>query len=444
MDVTDVTDTTGDAAETTTSDADTGDGAAAITGQRHANLFDLIQKQYNKALLVTPVSKETKVILSQPMNEIIVNIPVKLSSGEMINFKGYRVQHNNILGPFKGGLRFHQDVYLDECKALAFWMTLKCSLQNIPFGGAKGGIKFNPRDYSREDLKLISKEFSRRLVPYIGPDVDIPAPDMGTNDQVMDWMLDAYNELHRKRQFSVFTGKSVLCGGNRVRDAATGEGVYLCVSRWSELTGTDLKGKTYILQGFGNVGSHTARFLHKLGMVLVGVGDHTGYLKLDEGFNVFRLTDHVKENGSLLGYPGGITATKEEFFSTKCDVVIPAALELQIDVDIANCLQCKLVVEAANGPTDFEADAILEERGIDLIPDILANSGGVIVSYQEWLQNKQNTVFSDEKVRKFLKTKITESFDKVWGVSNSLGVSRRTAAYYVALQNIDTVYNRRN
>jgi glutamate dehydrogenase (NAD(P)+) len=408
------------------------------------NVYQIVDKQFKQALELTPISNETRVILSQPMNEIIVNFPVTLSDSTTKLFKGYRVQHNNILGPFKGGLRFHEDVYLDECKALAFWMVLKCSLQGIPFGGGKGGIKFNPNDYNREDLKNISKEFSKALARYIGPDIDIPAPDMGTNDQTMDWMLDAYNSINVTREFSVFTGKSVLCGGNNVRNGATGEGVYQCILRWSELAKQDLNGKTYILQGFGNVGSHTAKYLHKCGMILIGIGDHTGYRKCEEGFNVFRLIQHNTEHKSLEAYNTGEKISKEEFFSIECDIVIPAAMELQIDANIASLLKCKLIVEAANGPTDFEADQILETRGIDIIPDILANSGGVIVSYMEWLQNRQHTVFEDNIVHEYLTTKIRNSFDKVWEISNRLKITKRMAAYYIALTNIDTVYHRRN
>jgi glutamate dehydrogenase (NAD(P)+) len=415
-----------------------------IPDETKVNVYQLIDQQFSRALELTPISDETRVILSQPMNEIIVNFPVTLNDNSIKLFKGYRVQHNNILGPFKGGLRFHQDVYLDECKALAFWMTLKCSLQDIPFGGGKGGIKFNPKDYNREDLKNVSKEFSKALARYIGPDIDIPAPDMGTNDQTMDWMLDAYNSMNIKREFSVFTGKSMLCGGNIVRNGATGEGVYQCILRWSELTKTDLNGKTYILQGFGNVGSHTAKYLHKCGMILVGIGDHTGYKKCEEGFNVFRLIQHNAQHGSLDTYTTGASIGKEEFFSIECDIVIPAAMELQIDANIATNMNCKLVVEAANGPTTFEADKILETRGIDLIPDILANSGGVIVSYMEWLQNKQHTIFEEHVVHEYLTNKIRKSFDKVWETSNNIGITKRMAAYYIALTNIDTVYHRRN
>ena len=411
---------------------------------RTENLFLLIKSQYNKALTVTPISDEVKTILAQPQNEIIVNFPVKLSNGKTELFKGYRIQHNDILGPFKGGLRFHHNVYLDECKALAFWMTLKCSLQNLPLGGGKGGIKFNPRDYNRQDLKEISKEFSKALYRYIGSDVDIPAPDMGTNDQIMDWMTHAYNEMHDKKDFAVFTGKSVTYGGSIGRSGATGAGVYLCIKKWAELNNIDLKGKTYILQGFGNVGSHTAMLLNNLGMSLVAVGDHTGYITCDEGFNVFKLNNYNQQNKSLENYPVGNQIDKKDFFSIKCDVVIPAALELQIDAEIASLLDCKLVVEAANGPTDMEADEILNSRGIEVIPDILANSGGVIVSYLEWLQNKQHTTFELDYINEWLENRMNDTYQKVHNISITHNISKRMASYYISLRNIDDHYKRIN
>jgi glutamate dehydrogenase (NAD(P)+) len=389
----------------------------------HPNLYDLVNKQYEKALCVTELTDEIHEILSQV-------------------FKGYRVQHNNILGPYKGGLRFHHGVYLDECKALAFWMTLKCSLQGLPLGGGKGGIKFNPRDYSRGDLKKISKAFAKALYKYIGSDIDVPAPDMGTNDQIMDWMTDAYNQMHPERDFAVFTGKSAICKGNVARSGATGMGIYLCIKQWAKTNGVNLKGRTYILQGFGNVGSHTATLLHGLGMILIGVGDHTCYISYEEGLNVYKLDEYNRDNGSLEGYHIGSKISKEEFFSLKCDIVIPAALELQIDADIAQKLNCKLVVEAANGPTNVEADDIMLERGIDLIPDILANSGGVIVSYLEWLQNKQHTTFEADYVNDWLERRMINTYNKVDKLSKDRNISKRMASYNIALSTINEYYHR--
>ena len=412
--------------------------------ERKENLYNLIEQQYKQASELSEISDQVKTILSQPQSEIMINFPVKLANGKMELFKGYRVQHNNILGPFKGGLRFHHNVYLDECKALAFWMTIKCSLHSIPFGGGKGGIKFNPHLYEKEDLKNISKEFSKALYNYIGSDTDIPAPDMGTNAQIMDWMTDAYNSIHTGKDYGVFTGKSVLCGGNAARSGATGLGIFICVKKWAEENNIDLKGKTYILQGFGNVGSHTAMLLNGIGMSLIGVGDHTGYLFGSEGFNVYKLKEHNEKNKSLEGYGFGKSISKKEFFSIECDIVIPAALELQINKEIASCLNCKVVIEAANGPTDLEADAIIEEKGIELIPDILANSGGVIGSYLEWLQNKQHTVFDVEYVNTWLEKRISKTFDKVTKLAKEKDITKRMASYIISLENIDRHYQRIN
>lgn len=406
------------------------------------NLFELIEKQYDKATQVTDISPQVKVLLSQPQNEIIVNFPVTLENGETKLFKGYRVQHNNLVGPYKGGLRFHEGVYLDECKALAYWMTMKCSLHHLPLGGAKGGIKFNPREYNRLDLKRITKGFARALYKYIGSDVDIPAPDVGSNDQTMDWMTHAYNEMHPTKDFAVFTGKSVEYKGNKARKAATGRGVVRCIRKWAEDNQISLEGKTYILQGFGNVGSHCAMLLNQLGMCLVAVGDHTRYIKSKESFNVFMMKQHVEKHYSLKDYPHGTTISKEEFFKIECDIVIPAALELQIDAHLASNLNCKLVVEAANGPLHDSADEVLQARGIEVIPDILANSGGVIASYLEWLQNKQHTVFEKEYVNEWLDKRMDETYDKVTKLSSSKNITKRIASYSIALLKIDEQYKR--
>lgn len=430
---------------------DSGDEEQSTSTKRHQNLFELIDAQYNQALqlekLGLNISPDLKTIMSQPKNEIIVNFPVKMSDGNTRLFKGYRVQHNNLLGPFKGGLRFHEGVYLDECKALAFWMTIKCALQSIPFGGGKGGIKFNPREYTREDLKNISKQFCKALFPYIGSDVDIPAPDMGTNSQIMDWMTYAYNDVSgdKSTDFGVFTGKSIACEGNEARDGATGRGIVICIREWAESQNIVLQGKTYILQGFGNVGSHTATILHSLGMSLIGVGDHTCYISNPEGFNVFKLSDYAKEHRCLKGYlPEEEEITKQEFFALNCDVVIPAAMEMQITRSVAESLQCQLVVEGANGPTSSKSDAVLKDKGITVIPDILANSGGVIISYLEWLANKQHTTFDKEYTNKWLEKRMIKTYRKVYELSQQKQITMRMASYWLALSKLNEHYERIN
>lgn len=428
------------------------DDETSVSGtntDKRPNLYELIDHQYQAALNIPDIdlSDEIKEILSQPNNEIIVNFPVKLSNGQTKLFKGYRVQHNNLLGPYKGGLRFNECVYLDECKALSFWMTIKCALNDIPFGGAKGGIKFNPRDYNQADLKSISKQFAQALFRYIGSDIDIPAPDMGTNSQIMDWMIYGYNKISGKASpdFGVFTGKSEACEGNVAREGATGKGIVLCIKEWAARKGVNLEGKRYILQGFGNVGSYTAKILHSLGMRLVGVGDHTCYITNEEGFNEFALSEYAKKNGSLKGYySDDKEITREQFFSIHCDIVIPAALELQITRSIARQLNCKLVVEGANGPTSTRADNVLVDRGIELIPDILANSGGVIVSYLEWLANKQHTTFDKKYTNDWLEQRMKETFAKVYTISMEKNITLRMASYFVALKKLNEHYKRIN
>ena len=278
---------------------------------------------------------------------------------------------------------------------------LKTALQEIPYGGAKGGVKFNPRQFSKEDQERITRRFTHALGTNIGPEWDIPAPDMGTNSDHMDWMMDTYSNIVADKQGvkRVVTGKSVAVGGSKGRTEATGRGVVTCIEKWAENKKLDLAGMTLAVQGFGNVGSHTATILSRRGVILLATGDHTGYYYNPEGFNPYRLRDYVSETGSLEGYPGGQQISREEFFATQADILVPAALELQISGEEANKLNCKVVVEAANGPVDLIGEKVIAERGIDLIPDILANSGGVVVSYYEWLQNKRSETWEKDEVR---------------------------------------------
>jgi len=373
----------------------------------------------------------------------MVNFTVLLSNGKTELFKGYRVQHNNILGPYKGGIRFDSCVYLDECKALASWMTYKCALQDLPLGGAKGGIKFDPRKYSLEDQEKITRKFTKALFSFVGPDLDIPAPDMGTNSAVMDWMMDEYNRYYNRHSKGIVTGKSVLCGGTYGREEATGSGIVLCIREWSRINKVDLRGKTYCLQGFGNVGSNVAVLLSQLGMILTSVGDHTCYLKCEEGFNVFKLKKYVGSNRSLEGYTSGSEVTREEFFASECDIMVPAAMELQVCKAEAESAQYQLLVEGANGPVDAEGEKILEGKGITIIPDILANSGGVIVSYYEWLQNKRNEYWTEDEVNRKLKERMVDTYRKVHETAVSMKISMRMASYVISLRRIEMVYSKR-
>lgn len=420
---------------------------AGLNAEPTENLFKLAENQLERAFKVVNVDESVREILSQPKNEIIIHFPVKLSSGKTQLFKGYRVQHNNILGPFKGGIRFHQDVYLDECKALASWMTWKCALQNLPFGGGKGGVKFNPQQYSMEDLEHITRRFTHALGTNIGPEWDVPAPDMGTNAQIMDWMMDTFSNIvtmaDKQSVKRVVTGKSTVCGGSAGREEATGRGIVHCITEWAKENRFNLAGSTMIVQGFGNVGSNTAKILSRMGVSILAVGDHTGYWVHPEGFNPYKLSEYARAHSGLDGYPGGQRITRDEFFSTKCDIFVPAALELQVCANEAEALQCKVVVEGANGPTNLEAEDILTRRGIPVVPDILANSGGVVVSYYEWLQNKRSEMWDIDDVRQKLEMRMTSTYQLVSEKARYLRVDMRTAAYAIALERLQEVYSRR-
>ena len=404
------------------------------------NLNDLCVAQLNKAGKKGKLDKEFIEYLSYPKNEIIVNFQVKMDNGSKQMFKGYRVQHNNLAGPYKGGLRFAPIVNLDECKALACWMTLKCSLQKLPLGGAKGGIKFDPRSVSEAELKRISMDFSVRLSKYIGVDKDIPAPDVGTNSKIMDWMTAAQMQNMKTHDNGMFTGKSLEFGGSLGRAEATGRGVVICIREWLKYHQYAAQDMTYIIQGFGNVGSNAAQLLYNMGMKCIGVGDHTGYLVNNEGFDIPDLIEYNKKHRGIGGYKDFLPISKKDFFAMKTDIIIPAALELQITKQEALDINCKLIVEGANGPTDMEADNILSEKGIDVIPDILANSGGVIVSYYEWLQNTRKEYWDLKKVNMKLDERMTETFNRIYKKSRKNGLEMRTVSTIEAIENLKYIY----
>ena len=407
------------------------------------NLYDLVIQQYQESLKCFTLDNDLQEYLTCPKNEIMVNFPIRLDNNTVKMIKAYRVQHNNVLGPFKGGIRFSKDIYLDEVKSLAFWMTMKCALQNIPFGGAKGGIKINPYEYSEKELERISKGYAEVMFKYIGENRDIPAPDLGTNSQIMDWMTDAYQKKGRTHTNSVFTGKSIHCGGSMGREIATGFGVVKCIKLWSESNNIELCGKTYIIQGFGNVGSNTAILLSQLGMICIGVGDHTRCIKSEEGFNVYKLQQHCKEYKNLSEYPYGEDIDKDDFFSIECFCVIPAAKELVITGNQGDKINCKLIVEAANGPIDMESENIILNKGIEIIPDILANSGGVIVSYYEWLQNKRSEYWPEKIVLEKLSDLMKETFTSVYNKHKQDKISLRNACFIKSIKKISEIIERK-
>src|SRR5580692_225434 len=409
--------------------------------------FKAIQDYLDRAAKVINLEPYVRTILSQPKNEVIVNFPVKMDTGEVRAFKGYRVQHNNLLGPFKGGMRFHPGVTLDDVKALASMMTWKSALLRLPFGGGKVGLKFDPRSVSREELQRITRRFTHALGGNIGPDYDIPAPDMGTNAQTMAWMMDTYSNMvgsYQKQSVrGVVTGKPVASGGTLGRSKATGQGMVYCVTEWADDHDFSLEGSTMIVQGFGNVGSNAAVILSKLGVSTIAVGDHSGYLVNPEGFNSHKLQDYVEAHGSIAGYPGGKSITREEFFATKADIFAPCALENQIGEAEARALNVKLVVEGANGPTNPLGEKIVLDRGIDILPDVLANSGGVTVSYYEWVQNKRSESWTEEEVDAKLEKAMQRAYREVSDFARTKKCDLRVAAYAIALQRIEAVYKER-
>jgi glutamate dehydrogenase (NAD(P)+) len=415
---------------------------------RKRSVYENVARQFAKAADLMNLDPNIRGILSRTTNEAVVNFPVKMDDGRVVMFTGYRVQHSNLLGPFKGGLRFHPSVDLDEVRALAMWMTWKSAIVDIPFGGAKGGIQMDPSKYSTEELERITRRFTFALGNNIGPEYDIPAPDVNTNPQIMAWILDTYLSTvppqERQRCMHVVTGKPVESGGSLGREKATGQGIVFLLEEWAREHEFDLKHATFMVQGFGNVGSWAARLLNRLGAKLIAVEDVSGSLVNSKGIDPDDLSAYASFNRGLVsGYPKAQPVDRETFIRTEADIFIPAALENQITGETAPLLNVRLVAEGANGPTDPDGDAILQERGIDVLPDILCNSGGVIVSYFEWLQNKRSELWELEEVDCKLHKRIISAYQKVGDISGEYKTDWRTAAYIVALARLELAYKKR-
>lgn len=411
-------------------------------------MMDNVMEQFNSAADQINLHPNIRKILSITNNEIIVNFPVKMDNGEVEIFRGYRVQHNNALGPYKGGLRYHPTVDIDAARALAMWMTWKTSLAGLPYGGGKGGIQLDPSKYSQGELERITRRFTFALADNIGPEHDIPAPDVNTNSQTMAWMADTYMSTRppaeRTANQHVVTGKPDGSGGLEGRDRATGYGVYLTIKFWAEKNNMKLKGKKYIVQGFGNVGYWAAHFLEKDGAKLVAVQDASGSIENQHGINVEDLFNYTQANKvSLFGFPDARAVDNKDFYATDCDICIPAALGNQITAENADQIKAKLIAEGANGPTNVEGEKILLERGITIIPDILCNSGGVIGSYFEWLQNRNGELWQLDEVMVKLDKKLKESYEKVHVYAEREGLDMRTAAYCIAIERIAKAYVQR-
>ncbi|MCF1192270.1 Glu/Leu/Phe/Val dehydrogenase [Mangrovimonas sp. AS39] len=408
-------------------------------------MMDNVMEQFNSAADKIHLHPNIRKILSITNNEIVVNFPVKMDNGDVEIFRGYRVQHNNALGPYKGGLRYHPTVDIDAARALAMWMTWKTSLAGLPYGGGKGGIQLDPTKYSQSELERITRRFTFALADNIGPEHDIPAPDVNTNSQTMAWMADTYMSTRppaeRTANQHVVTGKPAGSGGLEGRDRATGYGVFLSIKFWAEKKDMCLTGKKFIVQGFGNVGYWAAHFLEKEGAVLVAVQDAFGSIENQQGIMVEDLLDYTKANkGSIVDYPRATHIKKSDFFATNCDICIPAALGNQITSENALQINATLIAEGANGPTNVEGEKILLERGVSIIPDILCNSGGVVGSYYEWLQNRNGELWQLDEVMAKLEKKLRESFNKVHDYSEEENLDMRTAAYCLAIKRIERAY----
>jgi len=417
-----------------------------ITKQK--SMYDNVMEQFNKTADTIDLNPNIRKILSITNNEIILHFPVKMDNGTVEVFTGYRVQHNNALGPYKGGLRYHPTVDVDDAKALAMWMTWKTSLAGLPYGGAKGGIQIDPRNYSLGELERITRRFTYALGDNIGPEYDIPAPDVNTNEQTMAWIADTFMSTKapadRSNNKHVVTGKPVGTGGLEGRDRATGFGVYLTLRLWHENRNESLKGKKFIVQGFGNVGYWASHFLVQDGAVLLAVQDAHATLINENGISVNDLFEHSKpRKGSIKGFTGASEMEPSDFFGLDCDIVIPAALGNQITADNASKIKAKVIAEGANGPTDPAGEQMLLDRGITIIPDILCNSGGVIGSYFEWLQNRNGELWPLEEVMVKIEKKLSENYKKVQGVVAEKQTDWRTAAYILAISRIEIAYTQR-
>ena len=370
--------------------------------------------------------------LKRPKRILVVDVPIELDNGTVAHFEGYRVQHNMSRGPGKGGVRFHQDVTLSEVMALSAWMSVKNAAVNLPFGGAKGGIRVNPKTLSRSELERLTRRYTSEIGLIIGPTKDIPAPDVNTNEQIMAWMMDTWSMNTGTATTGVVTGKPLALGGSLGRKEATGRGVFTVGEEAAQRIGLQLPGARVAVQGLGNVGGVAARLFAQAGSRVVAVQDHEGTVYNEAGLDVPALLAHAAEHGSVVGFAGAEALASDRFWSVPCDILVPAALEQQITAVNAGQIQAKLVIEGANGPTTPEADDILAERGILLVPDVVANAGGVTVSYFEWVQDFSSFFWSEDEINARLVRLMREAFAAVWQTAEQHRVSLRTATFIIA------------
>lgn len=399
--------------------------------------FDSMMERFRFAADLLQLDEGMFQYLASPVKQVIVSVPIVMDDGKIRVFEGFRVIHDNVLGPSKGGIRFAPDVHLDEIKALAAWMTWKCAVVNVPFGGAKGGIRCDPKQLSKGELERLTRRYTANLLEVFGPDRDIPAPDMNTDEQVMAWIMDTYSMNSLRTETAVVTGKPIILGGSQGRKEATGRGVVTVTLAALSKMGLMPNKTTVVVQGFGNVGSVSAQLMYEQGAKIIAISDISGGYHNKSGIDVPAAINYMNENNrSLEGYPGADPISNEELLQLTCDVLIPAAKEDQINRENAHKIDAKIVSEGANGPVTANADSILENNGVMVIPDILANAGGVTVSYFEWVQDRQGYFWTEERVNRRLNRMMRTAFDNLYGVADQHNITLRQAAYVYAIDRV--------
>jgi len=400
------------------------------------NPFETAQKQIKAGADKLGLPAAAYDILKQPMRVMTVAIPVEMDDGSVKVFTGYRSQHNHAIGPLKGGIRYHPDVTLEEVMALSMWMTFKCAVVGLPYGGGKGGIAVNPKELSKGELERLSRGYIQAIAPMIGSEKDIPAPDVYTNAQIMAWFVDEFSKIRQYNDFGVMTGKPLIIGGSIGRNEATARGCMFTVREAANTLGLALEGATVAIQGFGNAGGIVASLLAEQGCKIVAANDSSGGVYNPDGLNPSALLEFKQKTGTVKGFPGSQDISTKELLAMECDILVPAALENQLTAENAGDVRAKIIAEAANGPTTLEADAILKQNGVLVIPDILANAGGVTVSYFEWVQNNMGYYWSEEEVNDRLEKVMVKSFGEVYKMHKNKEVDMRTAAYMVAVKRV--------
>jgi glutamate dehydrogenase (NAD(P)+) len=410
-----------------------------MTTTKSGSLFDAMLEEFEEAARIVGLEPGIWRILTHPKRQIIVSCPVQMDSGEIVVFTGFRVQYNVTLGPAKGGVRYHPNVSLDEVTALAAWMTWKCAVAHIPFGGGKGGIICDPSVMSQRELEALTRRYVSEIIDAIGPEKDVPAPDVNTNEQTMAWIMDTYSMHVGHTETAVVTGKPIEMGGSAGRREATGRGVMIATRESAKHVGFDIKGAAVGVQGFGNVGSVSAELLAEIGAKVVAVSDWKGGVYNPAGLDVPALLEHTRKNKTVAGFSAAEPLTNDQLFALDLDVLIPAALENQITMANAPAIRAKVVVEGANGPTTPDAHQHLHDRGVFVVPDILANSAGVTTSYFEWVQDRYGYFWTEKEVNERLEAKMCEAFAAVVRTAVEFKVDMRTAAYIVAINRVATV-----